>query len=109
MRQHYDNAAKFVTTRYAEPFAELILGYPGVSVLENLATEQITLKLRQTDTTLKVQFSDETAILHNEIQTHNSREPMQFRMAGYNGFLIPRTSDECLLQRPLFAPTCWQE
>ena len=52
MRQRYDNVARFVTTEYAEPFVELILKYPNVTVLENLATEQITLKARETDSTL---------------------------------------------------------
>jgi predicted transposase YdaD len=80
--------AKFVTTEYAEPFIELILKYPNVTVLENLATEQITLKARETDSTLKVQFPDEVAILHNEVQTYDSQEPMPLRIAGYNGFLI---------------------
>lgn len=88
MRQRYDNVTKFVTTEYAEPFAGLILGYSNATVLENLATEQITLRSRQTDSTLKVQFPDEVAILHNEIQAYDSREPMAFRMAGYHGFLL---------------------
>ena len=88
MRQPYDNVTKFVTTAYAEPFAEHILKYPNVKVLENLATEQITLKARQTDSTLKVEFPDEVAILHNEVQTYDSQEPMPIRIAGYNGFLI---------------------
>ena len=88
MRQRYDNAAKFVTLGYPKPFTEHILEYPALIVLEELATEQITLKTHYTDSTLKVQFPDEVAILHNEIQTHDSREPMPFRFAAYNGFLI---------------------
>ena len=88
MRQRYDNAAKFVTLGYPKPFTEHILEYPDLIVLEELATEQITLKTHYTDSTLKVQFPDEIAILHNEIQTHDSHEPMQFRFAGYSGFLI---------------------
>ena len=88
MRQRYDSAAKFVTLGYPKPFAEHILEYPNLIILEALATEQITLKTHHTDSTLKVRFPDETAILHNEIQSYNSREPMPFRFAGYNGFLI---------------------
>lgn len=88
MRQRYDNAAKFVSLGYPKPFTEHILQYPDLIVLEELATEQITFKTHYTDSTLKVQFPDEVAILHNEIQTHDSREPMQFRFAGYSGFLI---------------------
>lgn len=88
MKQRYDNVAKFVSLGYPKPFTEHILQYPDLIVLEELATEQITLKTHYTDSTLKVQFPDEVAILHNEIQTHDSREPMQFRFAGYSGFLI---------------------
>ena len=88
MRQRYDNVAKFVTTEYAEPFTGLILGYRNVTVLESLVTEQVTLKARQTDSTLKVQFPNEIAILHNEVQAYDSREPMPLRMAGYHGFLL---------------------
>ena len=88
MRQRYDNAAKFVTLGYPKPFAEHILEYPELIVLGELTTEQITFKTHYTDSTLKVQFPNEVAILHNEIQTHDSREPMPFRFAGYNGFLI---------------------
>ena len=36
MRQRYDNAAKFVTAGYPEPFTGHILGYPNLIVLEEL-------------------------------------------------------------------------
>ena len=88
MRQDYDNITKFITTDNPKPFTELILGYQNVTVLENLTTEQITLKSSVTDSTLRVQFPDEVAILHNEFQTYDSQEPMHYRIAGYNGFLI---------------------
>ena len=88
MRQDYDNITKFITTDNPKPFTELILGYQNVTVLENLITEQITLKSSVTDSTLRVQFPDEVAILHNEFQTYDSQEPMHYRIAGYNGFLI---------------------
>ncbi len=88
MSQHYDNVTKYVTTEYTEPFAGLILGYKDVKVLENLPTEHVTLKSRETDCTIKVEFPDHTAILHNEVQAYDSQEPMPFRIAGYNGFLI---------------------
>lgn len=88
MRQRYDNVAKFVTLGYSKSFTEHILEYPNLIVLEELATEQVTLKTHHTDSTLKVQFPDEIAILHNEVQAYDSREPMPFRMAGYKGFLI---------------------
>ena len=88
MAQYYDNVTKYVTSEYSEPFSIFILGYNNVTVLENLENKQITLKTHETDTTLKVQFPDEIAIIHNEIQTYDSQEPMPFRIAGYNGFLI---------------------
>ncbi len=88
MNQDYDNITKFITTDNPKPFTEFILGYKNVTVLENLTTEQITLKSSVTDSTLKVQFPDEVAILHNEFQTYDSQEPMHYRIAGYNGFLI---------------------
>lgn len=56
MRQRYDNAAKFVTLGYPKPFTEHILEYPDLIVIEELSTEQITLKTHHTDSTLKVQF-----------------------------------------------------
>ena len=88
MSQDYDNITKFITSDNPKLFSELILGYKNVTVLENLTTEQITLKSSVTDSTLRVQFPDEVAILHNEFQTYDSQEPMHYRMAGYNGFLI---------------------
>ena len=88
MSQHYDNVTKYITAENTEQFTELILGYKNVTILDNLATEQITLKSSETDSTLRVKFPDEVAILHNEIQTHDSQEPMHYRIAGYNGFLI---------------------
>jgi len=88
MRQRYDNVAKFVALGYPKPFTEHILEYPNLVVLEELATEQVTLKTHYTDSTLKVQLADEIAILHNEVQAYDSREPMPFRFAGYSGFLI---------------------
>ena len=88
MKQDYDNITKYITTDNPKPFTELILGYHNVTVLENLTTEQITLKSSATDSTLRVKFPDEVAILHNEFQTYDSQEPMYYRIAGYNGFLI---------------------
>ena len=73
---------------HAQPFTELVFGHSNVTVLENLATEQITMKTHHNDSTLKVRLFDETVILHTEVQTYNSRKPMPFRLAGYNGFLI---------------------
>ncbi len=37
---------------------------------------------------MKVQLPDETVIFHTEVQADDSRKPMHYRLAGYNGFLI---------------------
>ena len=88
MAQNYDNPIKHIMLGHAQELAEFIVGHSNVKVLENLGTEQPTLKTHRTDSTLKVQLRDETVILHTEMQTDDSRKPMWARLAGYNGFLI---------------------
>lgn len=44
MPQYYDNAAKFVTSGYPEPFAEHILKYPNLIVLEKSRLSKSLLK-----------------------------------------------------------------
>ena len=88
MAQYYDNAVKYVMLGYSQEFAEFMVGHPDIKVLENLETEQPTIKSHQNDSTLKVQLDNETVIFHTEVQTDDSRKPMWSRLAGYNGFLI---------------------
>lgn len=88
MAQYYDNAVKYVMLGYSQEFAEFMVGHSDINVLENLETEQPTIKSHQNDSTLKVQLNNETVIFHTEVQTDDSRKPMWSRLAGYNGFLI---------------------
>ena len=88
MAQYYDNAVKYVMLGYSQEFAEFMVGHSDIKVLENLETEQPTIKSHQNDSTLKVQLENETVIFHTEVQTDDSRKPMWSRLAGYNGFLI---------------------
>ncbi len=88
MAQYYDNAAKYIMLEYSQEFAEFMIGHSDIIVLEKLETEEPTLKTHQNDSTLKVQFGNETAILHTEVQADTSRKPMWSRIAGYNGFLV---------------------
>ena len=87
MPQQYDNTVKYIIFEHADEFARFVLGDLNVKVLENLETEQATLKAHRTDCTMRVQFPDEIAIFHTEVQTHTSGKPIGMRLAGYNGFL----------------------
>ncbi len=87
MAQSYDNAAKYMMVEHSQAFAEFIVGHSNITVLEKLQTEEPTLKSHQNDSTLKGQLGNETVILHTEVQTDDSRKPMCYRVAGYNGFL----------------------
>ncbi len=88
MAQYYDNAVKYVMLGYSQEFAEFMVGHSDIKVLENLETEQPTIKSHQNDSTLKVQLHNETVIFHTEVQTDDSRKAMWSRLANYNGFLI---------------------
>jgi hypothetical protein len=88
-QQRYDNVSKHIIFKYPQSIAKLAFGGENFEVEVILATEQITIKAGYTDITLKVKRPDGTlAILHIEVQTHDSEEPMPFRMASYHGFLL---------------------
>ena len=82
MAQYYDNAVKYVMLGYSQEFAEFMVGHSDINVLENLETEQPTIKSHQNDSTLKVQLHNETVIFHTEVQTDDSRKPMWSRLRG---------------------------
>ena len=84
----YDDAAKHLMLRNADTLLPYLLEAPDVKVLKRLDTEQPTLKTHHADSTWEVSIDGEESISHLEVQTHTSREPMQFRLAGYHGFLI---------------------
>ena len=88
MAQRYDSISQYLIRGYPDPLAGLILGDPNVEVGESLSTSHLTLE-HYSDVNFKVRHSDGTlAILHIEVQTHDSREPMEARMVAYHGLLI---------------------
>ena len=87
MAQRYDSISKFIILEYRDAIAKLIFGSQDVEVEETLPTEQINI--RHGDVIFRVKHRDgRRAILHIEVQTHDSQEPMETRMASYNGSLI---------------------
>lgn len=84
----YDDAAKHHLLQNAETLLPFLLEAPDVTVLKRLDTEQPTLKTHHADSTWEISIGGEESISHVEVQTHNSRVPMQFRLAGYHGFLV---------------------
>ena len=87
----YDEIVKHLMDRYADDFAMLSFGTPDVKVLETLDTEQQTVKVHRNDMTFKVQWHNETVLLHIEVQTEDSRDkPMPLRMLSYAGELLLR-------------------
>ena len=82
MAQSYDSVSKYVIFEYPEAIAELAFGDQNVEIEGSLATEQFTVKARHIDIALKVRLPDGTrGILHIEVQTRDSREPMLYRQA----------------------------
>ena len=87
MAQRYDNVSKFIILEYRDTIAKLIFESQDVEVEETLPTEQ--LAIRHGDIIFKVKHSDgRRALLHLEVQTHDSQQSMETRMASYNGSLI---------------------
>ncbi len=85
----YDTIIKHIVDRFSAEFAGLALDTPDVEVLEKLNTEQPTFKMHHNDVTLKIQLPTETAILHIEAQTDDSREkPMPLRVLAYASLLM---------------------
>ena len=87
----YDEIVKHLMDRYADEFARLSFGTPDVKVLETLDTEQQRVKVLRNDMTFKVQWHNETVLLHIEVQTHDSSDkPMPLRMLSYASELLLR-------------------
>ena len=88
MAQRYDTVSKYLIRGYPQPIAGLILGDPNVEVTESVATAHTAIQ-QHSDINFKVRYPDGTlAVLHIEVQTHDSQEPMPLRMAAYHGLLI---------------------
>ena len=89
MAQQYDSISKHIIRGYSQAIARLVLGNQNVEVEEDLATEKIAIQVNHSDVNFKVKHPDGTkGILHIEVQTHDSREPMEARMAAYHGLMI---------------------
>ena len=87
MAQQYDSFSKHLIWTYPEPIAKFAFGGQNVEVEEVGATEQITVG--HSDIVLKVRFPHGArGILHIEVQTQDSQEPMLYRMAAYHGYLF---------------------
>ena len=88
MRIPYDSAAKHLLIELGEPLMKYLLETPDIQVLSRLDTEQQRMWVQRGDSTMRMLINGEEAIAHTEVQLHDSREEMQFRMAGYCGYLV---------------------
>ena len=87
----FDEIVKYLMAMFAYEFAKLSFGTPDVKVLETLDTEQQTVKVHRNDMTFKVQWHNETVLLHIEVQTEDSRDkPMPLRVISYASELLLR-------------------
>ena len=87
----FDEIVKYLIAMFAYEFAKLSFGTPDVKVLETLDTEQQTVKVHRNDMTFKVQWHNETVLLHIEVQTEDSRDkPMPLRVISYASELLLR-------------------
>ena len=87
MAQQYDRFSKYLIRKYPEAIAKLAFGGQNVEVEETLATEQVPVG--HNDIVFRVRFPDGTrSILHIEVQTQDSQEPMLYRMAAYHEYLF---------------------
>ncbi len=87
----YDEIVKHLMDRFADDFAKLSFGTTEVKVLETLDTEQQRIKVYHNDMTFKVQWHNETVLLHIEVQTEDSRDkPMPLRVLSYASELLLR-------------------
>ena len=85
----YDTVSKTLIHGPAEDWATFTLGTSDVEVLGILDTEQPTIQTHRADSFLRVKIGGQEAIVHIEMQTHDSYDPpMLYRMAGYIGRAI---------------------
>ena len=89
MAQNYDNMAKSMLIDYAAQISKFVLNVNDVEVLENIDTEQQIVIAHRTDSTKRIRVDNHEAILHIELQLHDStRKPMWARNAIYHGYLV---------------------
>ena len=85
----YDTVSKGIIHRNPEDWVEFSLGTTDVEVIQVVDTEQPTVKSNRADSFIHVKINGKEAIVHLEMQTHDSQEiPMPYRMAGYIGRAI---------------------
>ena len=85
-RRQYDTVSKVLIHQNPEDWLRFSLGIPEAEVIEVLETEQPTVKSNRVDSFIRANVHGEEAIVHLEMQTHDSREIlMPYRMAGYVG------------------------
>ena len=89
MAQNYDNMAKSLLTDYAAEISQFVLNVNDVEVLENIDIEQQIVIAHRTDSTKRIRVNNHEAILHIELQLHDSTDkPMWARNAIYHGYLV---------------------
>ncbi len=85
----YDTAAKSVIQRDPNDLIRFSLGTPDAEVIRVLETEQPTVNWYRADSFIHANVRGKEAIVHLELQTHDSTQvPMPRRVAGYVGLGI---------------------
>ncbi|MCY3721816.1 MAG: hypothetical protein OXG97_06310 [Candidatus Poribacteria bacterium] len=85
----YDTIVKHLLEYFASEYARVARDIENVEVLSTLNTEHPSVKMLHNDVSLKIKLDDETAILHIEVQTDDSRiKPMPLRILAYASQLM---------------------
>lgn len=88
-RRRFDTVSKTLIYQNPKDWAEFGLGITGVEVIQVVETEQPIVQANRADSFIHVNIGGKEAIVHLEMQTHDSTEvPMPYRMAGYIGRAI---------------------
>ena len=89
MAQQYDTTGKDILNEQINEIAQFVLNVPNVEVISDLDTEQQLVRAFRTDITKRVRLDTHEAVLHIELQLHDSTEkPMWARNAHYHGYLV---------------------
>ena len=89
MAQQYDTIGKDILNECIGEIAQFVLNVPDVEVIADLDTEQQIVRAFRTDITKRIRFKTHEAVLHIELQLHDSTDkPMWARNAHYHGYLV---------------------
>ncbi len=89
MAQQYDTIGKDILNERIDEIAQFVLNVPSVEVIADLDTEQQIVRAFRTDITKRIRFKTHEAVLHIELQLHDSTaKPMWARNAHYHGYLV---------------------